>query len=173
MFLPPPPFTLSRHRSRRYRHNAADNQVNHRMRSTGDELVRAGQKGRGADRAIQSCLGIRPPSWPVSSGIVAHFGLARSIQFLVTGAGNRPVKRLCVSIWDWNAIPDLFSGKAGYAGMSMQIATNLNGDVAAIGPIPMRGARHDAYVFGRPALKTCWKNHGTRMKPQPISAISV
>src|SRR5271166_4643959 len=35
--------------------------------------------------------------------------------------------------WDWNAIPDLFSGKVKFAGMNVQIAANLNGDVAGSG----------------------------------------
>lgn len=55
--------------------------------------------------------------------------------------------------WDWDAIPDLFSGKAGYPGMNIQIAANLNGDVAAIGPFPVHGARHDAYAYGASGLK--------------------
>jgi len=55
--------------------------------------------------------------------------------------------------WDWNAIPDLFSGKAHYAGMNVQIAATLNGDVAAIGPVPVHGARHDAYAFEASGLK--------------------
>src|SRR5258708_2612732 len=28
-------------------------------------------------------------------------------------------------VWDWNAIPDLYSGKANYPGMNVQIACNL------------------------------------------------
>ena len=55
--------------------------------------------------------------------------------------------------WDWNAIPDLFSGKVKFAGMNVQIAANLNGDVAAIGPVPAHGARHDAYAFEASGLK--------------------
>lgn len=55
--------------------------------------------------------------------------------------------------WDWDAIPDLFSGKAHYAGMSVQVAATLNGDVAAIGPVPVHGARHDAYAFEASGLK--------------------
>lgn len=51
--------------------------------------------------------------------------------------------------WDWSAIPDLFSGKAGYAGMNIQIAATMTGQVAAIGPIPVRGARHKAHAFAR------------------------
>ena len=40
-------------------------------------------------------------------------------------------------VWDWSAIPDLYSGKAKYTGMNVQIACNLKGDVAAIGPVPV------------------------------------
>lgn len=60
--------------------------------------------------------------------------------------------------WDWNAIPDLFSGKVKFAGMNLQIAANLNGDVAAIGPVPVHGARHDAYAFEASGLKAALEN---------------
>jgi hypothetical protein len=56
-------------------------------------------------------------------------------------------------VWDWDAIPDLYSGKAKYTGMNVQIACNLKGDVAAIGPVPLHGARHDAYAFRASGLK--------------------
>ncbi len=52
-----------------------------------------------------------------------------------------------------DAIPDLYSGKAKYTGMNVQIACNLKGDVAAIGPVPVHGARHDAYAFEASGLK--------------------
>lgn len=55
--------------------------------------------------------------------------------------------------WDWKAIPDLYSGKAKYSGINVQIACNLNGDVAAIGQVPVHGARHDAYAFEASGLK--------------------
>jgi hypothetical protein len=55
--------------------------------------------------------------------------------------------------WDWKAVPDLYSGKAKYCGMNVQIACNLNGDVAAIGPVPVPGARHDAYAFEASGLR--------------------
>jgi hypothetical protein len=61
-------------------------------------------------------------------------------------------------VWDWNAIPDLFSGKAGYAGMNVQIAASLDGDVVAIGPVPVHGARHDAYAFEASGLKALLEN---------------
>jgi hypothetical protein len=56
-------------------------------------------------------------------------------------------------VWDWTEIPDLYSGKAKYTGMNVQIACNLKGDVAAIAPIPVPGARHDAYAFEASGLK--------------------
>jgi hypothetical protein len=56
-------------------------------------------------------------------------------------------------VWDWNAVPDLYSGKAKYTGMNVQIACNLKGGVAGIGPVPVPGARHDAYAFEASGLK--------------------
>jgi hypothetical protein len=49
--------------------------------------------------------------------------------------------------WDWQAIPDLFSGKAGYAGINVQIAATLDGRLVAVGAEPVHGARHDAHAF--------------------------
>jgi hypothetical protein len=62
--------------------------------------------------------------------------------------------------WDWSSIPDLYSGKAGYAGMNVQIAAALNGEVAAIGPVPVHGARHDACAFEASGLKTLLEKSG-------------
>ena len=56
-------------------------------------------------------------------------------------------------VWDWSAIPDLYSGKAKYTGMNVQIACSLQGNVAAIGPVPVPGARHDAHAFEASGLK--------------------
>ena len=42
--------------------------------------------------------------------------------------------------------------------MNVQIAANLNGDVAAIGPVPVHGARHDAYAFEASGLKSALEN---------------
>jgi hypothetical protein len=55
--------------------------------------------------------------------------------------------------WDRAAIPDLFSGKAGYPGMNLQIAATPGGRVAAIGAVPVHGARHDAHAFEASGLK--------------------
>jgi hypothetical protein len=72
----------------------------------------------------------------------------------VTGRLGTPLADGTVCpVWDWKAIPDLYSGKAKYTGMNVQVACNLNGDVAAIGPVPVPGARHDAYAFEASGLK--------------------
>ena len=63
--------------------------------------------------------------------------------------------------WDWAAIPDLYSGKAGYPGMNIQVAATLGGDVAAIGPDPVHGARHDAHAYAASGLKDLLTGHDT------------
>jgi hypothetical protein len=35
-------------------------------------------------------------------------------------------------VWDWSAVPGLFSGKAGYPGMNVQIAATMAGNLAAV-----------------------------------------
>ena len=55
--------------------------------------------------------------------------------------------------WDWNSIPGLYSGKAKYAGMNVQLAASMKGEVAAIGPVPVHGARHDAHAYEASGLK--------------------
>ena len=44
-------------------------------------------------------------------------------------------------------VPDLYPGKAGYPGMNLQTGATLQGRVAAIGPEPVHGARHDAHPY--------------------------
>ena len=63
--------------------------------------------------------------------------------------------------WDWEAIPDLYSGKAGYPGMNIQIAATMSGAVAAIGPVPVHGARHDAHAYAASGLKDLIAGHDT------------
>ncbi|MGH3302364.1 MAG: transposase family protein, partial [Streptosporangiaceae bacterium] len=62
---------------------------------------------------------------------------------------------------DWQAIPDLYSGKAGYPGMNIQVAATMSGQVAAVGPVPVHGARHDAHAFAASGLKDLIAGHGT------------
>lgn len=55
--------------------------------------------------------------------------------------------------WDWKKPGGLFSKKAGYPGMNVQIACDLDGELAAIAPTPIPGARHDAYAYAASGLK--------------------
>lgn len=71
----------------------------------------------------------------------------------ILGTGSALIDGTIAPTWDWQAIPGLFSGKAGYAGMNIQVAATLDGDIAAIGPVPVHGARHDAHAFGASGLK--------------------
>jgi len=65
----------------------------------------------------------------------------------VVGRGTVLVDGTVCPTWDWRHVPDLFSTKAGYPGMNLQIAATLDGALAAVGPVPVHGARHDAYAF--------------------------
>lgn len=56
-------------------------------------------------------------------------------------------------LWDWSAITGLFSGKAGDPSMNARIAATMAGDLAAVGPIPVPGARHDAHAFAASGLQ--------------------
>lgn len=58
----------------------------------------------------------------------------RGVAAQILGGGTALVDDTIAPTWDWAAIPDLFSGKAGYPGMNLQIAATLGGPVAAIGP---------------------------------------
>jgi hypothetical protein len=71
----------------------------------------------------------------------------------VIGSSSCLVDGMICPTWDWKAIPDLYSGKAGYPGINLQVAATLGGDLAAIGPIPVPGARHDAVAFDLSGLK--------------------
>jgi hypothetical protein len=66
--------------------------------------------------------------------------------------GTRDILHGVCPTWDWRHVPDLFSAKAGYPGMNLQIAATLDGELAAVGPVPVHGARHDAYAFATSGL---------------------
>jgi hypothetical protein len=70
----------------------------------------------------------------------------------VVGAGTALVDGTVTPTWDWKHIPDLYSKKAETAGMNVQIAANLYGDLIAIGERAMHGARHDAYAYAASGL---------------------
>src|SRR5438270_4914574 len=70
----------------------------------------------------------------------------------VVEAGTVLVDGTVCPTWDWQDIPDLYSAKAGYPGMNIQIAATLSGCLAAVGLIPVHGARHDAHAFAASGL---------------------
>ena len=70
----------------------------------------------------------------------------------VVGAGTVLVDGTVCPTWDWRHIPDLYSSKAGYPGMNIQVAATLGGRLAAVGLIPVHGARHDAHAFAASGL---------------------
>jgi len=72
----------------------------------------------------------------------------------LVGAGSVLVDGTVCPTWDWRHIPDLYSAKAGYPGMNIQIAATLSGHLVAVGGIPIHGARHDAYAFAASGLAT-------------------
>jgi len=71
----------------------------------------------------------------------------------ILGAGTALVDGTITPTWDWKHVPDLFSKKAGIAGMNVQVAATLSGNIAAIGPFTVHGARHDAHAFEASGLK--------------------
>jgi DDE superfamily endonuclease/Helix-turn-helix of DDE superfamily endonuclease len=71
----------------------------------------------------------------------------------VAGQGTLLIDGTICPVWDWAAIPGLFSGKAGYPGPNVQIAATLDGQLAAVGPVPVPGARHDAHAYAASGLK--------------------
>jgi hypothetical protein len=88
---------------------------------------------------------------PVIAAVLASY-IPRPVEVLGV-EGTALVDGTVCPTWDWRAIPGLYSGKAKYAGMNVQIAANLKGEVAAIGPVPVHGARHDAYAYEASGLK--------------------
>ena len=79
----------------------------------------------------------------------------------VVGRGTVLVDGTVCPTWDWRHVPDLFSAKAGYPGMNLQIAATLDGALAAVGPVPVHGARHDAYAFAASGLAEALTDYAT------------
>jgi DDE superfamily endonuclease len=94
---------------------------------------------------------------PVIGAVLAAF-VPVPAQILGT-KGTALVDGTIAPAWDWKAIPGLFSGKAGYAGINLQIAATLDGRLAAVGPVPVHGARHDAHAFAASGLKDLLAGH--------------
>lgn len=93
---------------------------------------------------------------PVLGKVLASF-IPDPVQVLGR-AGTALVDGTACPTWEWKAIPDLYSAKAGFAGMNVQIASDLDGNVAAIGPHPLHGARRDAIAFEASGLKALLEN---------------
>lgn len=91
--------------------------------------------------------------WDLLRPLIAQV-LAKSVPELadIVGRGSVLVDGTICPTWDWNQIPELYSGKAGYAGMNIQVAATLDGRLAAVGPVPVHGARHDAHAFAASGL---------------------
>jgi DDE superfamily endonuclease len=70
----------------------------------------------------------------------------------VVGGGTVLVDGTICPTWGWRAIPDLFSGKAGYPGMNIQLGADLEGRLVAVGATPVHGARHDAHAYAASGL---------------------
>src|SRR6185312_6093260 len=68
-------------------------------------------------------------------------------------AGTALIDGTVCPTWDWRHRGDMYSVKAGYAGMNVQIACSMDGDLAAVGPVPIPGARHDAHAYAASGLK--------------------
>ncbi|MGA5454007.1 transposase family protein [Streptomyces umbrinus] len=68
-------------------------------------------------------------------------------------AGTALIDGTVCPTWDWNHHNDLYSVQAGYAGMNVQIACSMDGDLVAVGPVPIPGARHDAHTYAASGLK--------------------
>lgn len=75
----------------------------------------------------------------------------------VIGKGTVLVDGTICPTWDWSAVPDLFSGKAGYPGVNVQIAADLDGVLVAVSVEFVAGARHDAHAFAASGLAEALK----------------
>lgn len=79
----------------------------------------------------------------------------------IAGRGTVLVDGTVCPTWDWSHVGDLFSGKVGFPGMNLQIGATLDGNLAAIGPDPVHGARHDAHAFGASGLAEILTDYST------------
>jgi len=102
---------------------------------------------------------------PLIGGVLSEFvpDPARLI-----GKGTALVDGTICPTWDWRAVPELFSAKAGYPGMNIQIAASLDGRLVAVGALPVPGARHDAHAYSASGLATALAT----LMWAPTSAIS-
>jgi hypothetical protein len=76
----------------------------------------------------------------------------------VIGKGTVLVDGTICPTWDWSSAPDLFSGKAGYPGVNVQIAAGLDGVPVAVSTDFVGGARHDAHTYAASGLAEALKD---------------
>jgi len=79
----------------------------------------------------------------------------------IVGRGTVLVDGTVCPTWDWGHVSGLFSAKAGYPGMNLQIAATLDGALVAVGPVPVHGARHDAYAYAASGLAAVLTDYPT------------
>jgi hypothetical protein len=93
--------------------------------------------------------------WDLLRPIIAHVldDLVAQPAQIVGRHGTALVDGTVCPTWDWKGVPGLFSTKAGYPGFNIQVACDLFGNIAAVGPIPVPGARHDAHAFAASGLQ--------------------
>jgi len=100
--------------------------------------------------------------WDVLRPLIGHV-LAEFVPdpAEVVGAGTVLVDGTVCPTWDWRHLPDLYSAKAGYPGMNLQIAATLGGRLVTVGGIPVPGARHDGHAFAASGLADALANIST------------
>lgn len=76
----------------------------------------------------------------------------------VVGRGTVLVDGTVCPVWDWRNVGDLYSSKVGFPGMNLQVAATLDGDLVAVGQIPVHGARHDAHAYAASGLAEVLRN---------------
>jgi hypothetical protein len=85
----------------------------------------------------------------------------------IAGRGTVLVDGTVCPTWDWRGVPDLYSAKAGYPGMNLQVAATLDGTLVAVGPVPVPGTT--------PTLtpRAGWPRFWARSSRWPTWAMSV
>ena len=78
----------------------------------------------------------------------------------ILGNGSALADGTVAPTWDWKAIPPVLR-QGRVRGMNIQVAAGLDGRVAAIGPVPVHGARHDAHAYQAAGLKDLPAGHDT------------
>lgn len=65
----------------------------------------------------------------------------------ITGTSTVLIDGTLAPTWDWKAAEGMYSGKHETTGFNLQLAATPAGHIAAVGPVPVPGARHDAHAY--------------------------